>query len=97
MGIYIFTTTVLKDVIIHDAGRDDSRHDIGDNIIPAPVDQGLAATFNFGAHRVPGQSDREQGYWRNVSTLDAYYAASMDLVVLDPVFSLYNEEWPILA
>ena len=46
---------------------------------------------------MPGSTDRDRGYWRDVGTLDAYYQASMDLVAVDPVFNLYNMEWPILT
>jgi glucose-1-phosphate adenylyltransferase len=44
---------------------------------------------------VPGQTERERGYWRDVGSLDAYYQANMDLVAVDPTFSLYNDRWPI--
>ena len=49
------------------------------------------------ATRCPGAHDRERGYWRDVGTLDAYYDAHMDLISVDPVFNLYNHEWPILT
>ena len=48
-------------------------------------------------NRVPGESEREHGYWRDVGTLDAYFQASMDLVAVQPVFDLYNRDWPILT
>ena len=41
-------------------------------------------------------SEREHGYWRDIGTLDAYYDAHMDLISPDPIFNLYNREWPIL-
>src|SRR5690606_28646561 len=44
---------------------------------------------------VPGETERDRHYWRDVGTLDAYYEAQMDLVAPHPVFNLYNSEWPI--
>jgi glucose-1-phosphate adenylyltransferase len=46
---------------------------------------------------VPGQWERERGYWRDLGSLDAYYQASMDLVSVRPIFDLYNQKWPILT
>jgi glucose-1-phosphate adenylyltransferase len=97
MGNYIFTTDVLREAVISDAQDKKSQHDMGGNIIPLLVGSGEAWVYDFGQNRVPGQKEREHGYWRDVGTLDAYYQASMDLVAVDPVFDLYNEEWPILT
>jgi len=97
MGNYVFTMSAMKEAIVRDAGMPASRHDLGRDIIPALVGQGGARVFDFARHRVPGQLARERGYWRDVGTIDAYFAANMDLVAVDPVFSLYNEEWPVLT
>ena len=45
---------------------------------------------------MPGVSEREHGYWRDIGNLDAYYDAHMDLISPDPIFNLYNRSWPIL-
>ncbi len=97
MGNYVFTADVLREAIIADAADKDSSHDMGKNIIPALVDSGQAWVYDFGTNKVPGQSEREHSYWRDVGSLDAYYQASMDLVSAHPVFDLYNLEWPILT
>ncbi|HEX9731008.1 MAG TPA: glucose-1-phosphate adenylyltransferase [Thermoanaerobaculia bacterium] len=97
MGNYVFTTAVLHRTIIADADDPDSQHDMGKNIIPLLVTTGEAWVYDFGANEIPGQTAREQGYWRDVGSLDAYYQASMDLVATEPVFDLYNREWPILT
>ncbi len=97
MGNYIFRADVLREVVTADAADKESRHDMGGNIIPALVEQGAARVYNFLSNKVPGQHEREVGYWRDVGTLDAYYQASMDLVSIDPVFDLYNRRWPILT
>jgi glucose-1-phosphate adenylyltransferase len=44
---------------------------------------------------VPGSTERDKAYWRDVGTIDAYHEAHMDLVSIDPVFNLYNMDWPI--
>ncbi len=97
MGNYVFETNVLREVISADAEDEDSRHDMGGNIIPALVAQGVAQVYDFADNVVPGQTDRERGYWRDVGTLDAYYQANMDTIAVDPVFSYYNRRWPILT
>jgi glucose-1-phosphate adenylyltransferase len=68
---------------------------MGGNIIPMLVDRGDAAVYDFRDNEVPGSTDRDRGYWRDVGTLDSYYEAHMDIVSVHPVFNLYNFEWPI--
>ena len=97
MGNYIFTTEFLIDAVTRDAANGDSRHDVGGDIIPLLVGDGCAHVYDFTRQVVPGQSERERGYWRDVGTLDSYYYASMDLVATLPIFDLYNDEWPILT
>jgi len=97
MGNYIFTAEVLREAILADAVAEDSRHDMGGNIIPGLVEKDMAYVYDFDDNDVPGQSDRERGYWRDVGTIDAYYEASLDLVALEPLFDLYNEDWPIFT
>ncbi|MEA2025009.1 MAG: glucose-1-phosphate adenylyltransferase [Actinomycetota bacterium] len=97
MGNYVFETNALRDVISEDAEDEDSKHDMGGNIIPALVAQGAARVYDFADNVVPGQTDRERGYWRDVGTLDSYYQANMDTIAVDPIFSYYNRRWPILT
>jgi glucose-1-phosphate adenylyltransferase len=97
MGNYIFTAEVLRLAIVADAADEESKHDMGRDVIPRLVAAGEAWVYDFGANRVPGQSAGERGYWRDVGTLDAYYQASMDLVAIEPTFDLYNRKWPILT
>ena len=95
MGNYIFTTAPLIDALTADAEAEDSRHDMGGDIIPAFVGKGEAQVYDFTQNQVPGSTDRDRSYWRDVGTIDAYHEAHMDLVSVDPVFNLYNQEWPI--
>jgi glucose-1-phosphate adenylyltransferase len=97
MGNYVFTAEVLVDEVTRDAARDGSRHDIGGDLIPALVAQGAAEVYDFAGNVVPGATERDRGYWRDVGTLDAYYDAHMDLISVDPIFNLYNDKWPILT
>ena len=95
MGNYIFTTSVLIDAVTRDAADEGSKHDMGGNIVPMLVESGQACVYDFRDNDVPGQRESERGYWRDVGTLDSYYEAHMDLISVDPEFSLYNPEWPI--
>ena len=97
MGNYVFDTDVLVDVLREDADDSTTRHDLGGNIIPRLTERGVAHVYDFASNQVPGQTERELGYWRDVGTLDSYYDASMDLVAVNPVFDMYNEHWPILT
>jgi glucose-1-phosphate adenylyltransferase len=97
MGNYVFSTEALIEALRIDAGDTGSVHDMGGNIIPMMVEQGAAEVYDFAQNEVPGSTDRDRGYWRDVGTLDAYYDAHMDLVSVHPVFNLYNRQWPILT
>ncbi|MEV6108743.1 glucose-1-phosphate adenylyltransferase [Streptomyces sp. NPDC051940] len=95
MGNYMFTTKALIDALQQDADDPHSVHDMGGSILPALTEKGQAQLYDFGGNRVPGEPVREQGYWRDVGTLDSYYEAHMDLISDPPVFSLDNRQWPI--
>ena len=95
MGNYIFTTDALIDALAEDAENENSRHDMGGDIIPSFVGRGDGQVYDFTANEVPGSTERDKAYWRDVGTLDAYHEAHMDLVSVDPVFNLYNMDWPI--
>ena len=97
MGNYVFSADVLIDAVTRDAADETSAHDLGGNIIPELVERGQACVWDFANSKIPGASDRDLAYWRDVGTLDAYYDAHMDLISVDPMFNLYNEDWPILT
>lgn len=94
MGNYVFTAEALEELVRRDAGDEESRHDVGGDLIPALVAEGEAAVYDFTTNQVPGE-DRGSHYWRDVGTIDSYHEAHMDLVAQGPVFDLYNHEWPI--
>jgi glucose-1-phosphate adenylyltransferase len=97
MGNYVFTTKTLVDAVATDAADENSVHDMGGSIVPMLVAEGRAHVYDFSRNVVPGATDRDRAYWRDVGTLDAYYDAHMDLVSAHPIFNLYNLEWPILS
>jgi glucose-1-phosphate adenylyltransferase len=97
MGNYVFTAEALIAAVTADAEDETSKHDMGGSIVPALVERGEAHVYDFSRNEVPGASEVERGYWRDVGTLDAFYDAHMDLISVEPEFNLYNREWPILT
>ncbi len=97
MGNYIFRRDVMEEALILDSEDLESRHDLGTNIIPMLTKNGLAKVYDFENNIVPGATERDKGYWRDVGSIDAYYDAHMDLVSIHPIFNLYNREWPLLT
>ncbi|MDR1387103.1 MAG: glucose-1-phosphate adenylyltransferase [Propionibacteriaceae bacterium] len=95
MGNYIFTTEAFVDLLLADAADSSSKHDMGGNIVPAFVQRGQAQVYDFTSNVMPGATDKDVNYWRDVGTIDAYHEAHMDLVSIDPEFNLYNRHWPI--
>lgn len=89
MGIYLFRTEVLKEHLLEDASHD-SLHDFGRNIIPRMIEQHRVYAFKF-----QDENRKAVKYWRDIGTLDAYWEANMDLVAVDPLFNLYDQNWPI--
>ena len=97
MGNYIFRRDAMEEALILDSEDVDSRHDLGANIIPAMTRAGLAKVYDFANNVVPGETERDKGYWRDVGSIDTYFEAHMDLVSPLPIFNLYNRQWPILT
>jgi glucose-1-phosphate adenylyltransferase len=97
MGNYIFRRDVMEEALILDSEDLESRHDLGGNIIPMLTANGSAKVYDFANNVVPGETERDKGYWRDVGSIDAYYDAHMDLVSIHPIFNLYNRDWPLLT
>ena len=97
MGNYVFDTAVLVEALRKDAADEGSGHSMGGDIIPMLVRDGAAHVYDFLQNKVPGADARDQGYWREVGTIDSYFEAHMDLCAVHPVFNLYNNRWPILT
>jgi glucose-1-phosphate adenylyltransferase len=95
MGNYVFDADALVEALHVDAERLDTKHDMGGDIIPYFVGQGEAGVYDFTLNDIPGSTERDRTYWRDVGTIDSFYDAHMDLISPMPVFNLYNSEWPI--
>jgi len=97
MGNYVFDADVLEQAVKQDAEDESSEHDMGGDIVPAFVREGRGYVYDFKNNDVPGSTDRDRGYWRDVGTIDSYYDAHMEAISVHPVFNMYNEQWPILT
>jgi glucose-1-phosphate adenylyltransferase len=97
MGNYVFRTDALIEALRRDAADEQSIHDMGGSIMPMMVEKGSAYVYDFADNDVPGATERDRGYWRDVGTIDAYYDSHMDLVAVHPIFNLYNRQWPIFT
>ena len=96
MGNYIFTRKAFVEALKDDAASD-TKHDMGGNIVPGFVNGGRAGVYDFTHNEVPGATERDINYWRDVGTIQAYHNAHMDLISVDPDFNLYNRKWPIFT
>ena len=94
MGIYVFDTPFLFDLLRKDAGDPNSAHDFGKDIIPAIVKSGKAVAHHFAKSCVRSRTE-EEPYWRDVGTVDAYFEANLDLTDFVPALDLYDKDWPI--
>jgi glucose-1-phosphate adenylyltransferase len=90
MGIYVFNSRSMFELLLDDAADPKSQHDFGKNIIPSIIN-----THRVFAHPFQDRNRKKEPYWRDVGTLDAFYQANMDLVEITPVLNLYDQEWPI--
>jgi len=89
MGIYLFKTSAIRQYLTEDA-HEGTAHDFGKNIIPRMIQEGRVYTFKF-----QDENKKAVKYWRDIGTLDAYWEANMDLIAVDPLFNLYDANWPI--
>lgn len=94
MGIYVFKTTLLVDLLKQDAADSNSSHDFGKDIIPGIVKNGKAVAHSFRRSCVMSGKE-EQPYWRDVGTVDAFWKANIDLTDFSPELDLYDHNWPI--
>jgi glucose-1-phosphate adenylyltransferase len=90
MGVYLFATEVLLDALLADAGDPASTHDFGRDVLPRLLGRHRVVAYDF-----VDENKKAVRYWRDVGTLDAYYEANMDLVAVNPIFNLYDPDWPI--
>ena len=97
MGNYVFNADALYDILVQDAADESSKHDMGGSIVPQFAKEGSCGVYDFTYNDVPGASERDKNYWRDVGTIDSYFEANMDLIAINPVFNLYNDRWPLMT
>jgi len=97
MGNYIFDADILIEAVLRDGERSDSNHDMGGDIVPDFVSRGAASVYDLNRNEVPGSTDRDRFYWRDVGSIDSFFEAHQDLVSALPIFNLYNNDWPIFS
>jgi glucose-1-phosphate adenylyltransferase len=90
MGIYVFNAPFLFDQLCQDATLPDSSHDFGHNIIPSIIGSHRVMAFPF-----KDENSKQDAYWKDVGTLDAYYEANLELTSVDPLLNLYDYHWPV--
>jgi glucose-1-phosphate adenylyltransferase len=96
MGNYIFKANVMIDVLQRNALRN-SGVDFGKEVIPEMYPKMKVQAYDFAQNHIPGEDVQNRGYWRDVGTIDSYFAAALDLVAVTPLFNLYNPSWPIVS
>ena len=97
MGIYVFSRQALEEELTEDASRN-TDHDFGRNIIPQMVRKGKKiCAYNFSTQKSEDGAalDPDATYWRDIGTIDGYYQANVDLLGPEPVFNLYDQNFPI--
>jgi len=92
MGLYVFSSELLKDALVADQKNPDSNNDFGQDILPTLLKDHVLQAYKFGSEEGRVVPDR---YWRDVGTIDAYYQANMDLLDPVPPLNLYQKSWPI--
>jgi len=90
MGIYIFNTELLFELLIRDADTEDSSHDFGKDILPHAIDK-----YRVFAYPFTDANSGIQSYWRDVGTIDAFWGANLELIGITPELNLYDDQWPI--
>lgn len=97
MGNYVFNADILMDAVIRDGDNVESNHDMGGDIVPDFVNRGEAGVYDLNNNDMPGSTDRDKYYWRDVGTIESFFDAHQDLISALPIFNLYNQEWPIFS
>ena len=90
MGIYVFNTSALFELLVDDAKHISSSHDFGKDIIPDAINSHRVFGYHF-----RNEETGEQAYWRDVGTIDSFWQANMELVEPSPKLNLYDQNWPI--
>lgn len=79
MGIYLFNTRVLVDMLKSHPRYDD----FGGDIIPEAIQSHEVFGFDF------------DGYWEDIGTIRSFYETNLKLTVPNPPFNFYDPQGPI--
>lgn len=96
MGNYLFKASVLCDVLEEGHARDE--HDFGRHVLPRMQESHRVYAYDFAGNAIPGvRAYEEPAYWRDVGTIDAYFAAHKDVMGREPRINIFNPRWPIYS
>jgi glucose-1-phosphate adenylyltransferase len=91
MGIYVFSVAALKEAVNTMEKENIPNMDFGKDVIPYMIKKGSSIY----AYRFEDENKKDIPYWVDVGTIDSYYAASMDLISVNPLFNFYDSSWPL--
>lgn len=91
MGIYVFNASVLREVLLEMEAKRIKANDFGQDVIPYMVKSNASIV----AYKFEDENKKNQPYWRDIGTLDSYFASTMDLISVSPEFNMYDLDWPI--
>ncbi|EGV17839.1 glucose-1-phosphate adenylyltransferase [Thiocapsa marina] len=96
MGNYIFDAKVLMQALKESEAAGES--DFGQHVLPRLLNTHRLFAYDFATNVIPGVHPYETSvYWRDVGTIDAYFDAHKDVLGAEPVFDMFNPEWPIYS
>jgi glucose-1-phosphate adenylyltransferase len=98
MGIYLFESRALEQLLRSDSIRAGSNHDFGRDVIPSAIQTHRVFVHRFIDENAPANGPTaKEPYWRDIGTIESFYEANLDLCRVEPQFNLYDQHWPIFT
>lgn len=94
MGNYLFNAKTLYQTL--EPCQTGQHVDFGQHLLPTLHQQHDVYVYNFADNLLPGEQSLA-GYWRDVGTLNAYYAAQQDVLSHPCWLQSHDQPWPILS
>ena len=91
MGIYVFNSTTLRDVLLEMDSKNIRSNDFGKDVLPYMIKNKM----NVLAYKFHDENRKEKSYWKDIGTIESYFEASMDLISITPEFNFYDADWPM--
>ncbi len=91
MGIYVFNASTLREVLLEMDSKKMKSNDFGKDVLPYLI----KSSKNAYAYNFDDENKKSRPYWKDIGTIDSYYAASMDLISITPEFNFYDNTWPM--